>query len=530
MAEKTAGIPQSSNTGKSVGRTVTGPLKRIIDNTIYSASRHASSTKRLLTNIENSTTAPNTGQLKKLDETLTETRKQITNLRALPDQVNSSKVHPLVLESVNKDKYLEEMDNYLAKTQYLTAISICTELIKQIEAELSTHGQPASPFDESIHDANTAVEQLGLLVIDPQTGDLIEEEGDPIEDIIDQLNEELEETNLLAESLKDASENNDGDAKDPTPLAKTEIEQQHLSVEEAASHSADSNMNDRLEDLETEMDNAMLERQGKIAEGKRLRDELATKKATIANRGVATPSPTISIEENKSTGQTLPKNDHQHPTMHETQHSSEQSQVNNMRVIATPSQESFLSEPIQSQLLQHISRLEQHVEKEKSNQSKFMNSVSANFEKIFNTLKKDNNRAKNTRLHSDDDITSSEDEDDYARKYMEGCNPRDDKSRDKNHRIPHSTPKKALAHLKNVTFDSVKSNLVTFDGSDDFQIFRNTFNDYVTQNPNISKDHKWVLLKGQLKGEAAKFLYSLDNPGRSSPPHIQRTRNQIWEE
>ncbi|EFO95523.1 hypothetical protein CRE_08970 [Caenorhabditis remanei] len=512
MAEKTAGIPQSSNTGESVGRTVTGPLKRIIDNTVYAASRHASSTKRFLTNIKNSTTTPNMGQLKRLDETLTETRKQITNLRALPDHVNAKKAHPLVLASVNKDKYLEEMDNYLAKTKYLTAISICTELIQQIEAELSEHGQPASPFDESIHDANAAVEQLGLLVIDPQTGDLIEEEGQPIEDIIVQLTNELEETKLLSQSLEEASENKKGDAEEPTPLADTEIEQQQPPKEGTAAHSADSNMNDRLEDLETDMEKAMLERQEKVAEGKRLRDEIATEKATIANKGVATPSPTISIEENKSTGQTLPKNDHQHPTMHETQHSSEQSQINNMRVIATHSQESLLSESIQSQLLQHISRLEQHVEKEKSNQNKFMNSVSANFEKIFNTLKKDNNRAKNTRLDSDDDITSSEDEDDYARRYMEGCNPRDDKSRDKSHRIPHSTPKKAPAHLKNVTFDSVKSNLVTFDGSDDFQIFRNTFNDYVIQNPNISKDHKWVLLKGQLKGKAAKFLYRLDEP------------------
>ncbi|EFP01323.1 hypothetical protein CRE_21002 [Caenorhabditis remanei] len=473
MAEKTAGIPQSSNTGESVGRTVTGPLKRIIDNTVYSASRHASSTKRFLTNIKHSTTTPSTGELNKLDETLTEICKQIANLRALPDYVNSKKVHPLVIESINKDKHREEMDKYLAKSHYLTAISVSTKLIELIETELTQHGQPASPFDESVHDANSAVEQLGLLEIDPETGDLIKVEGPFIDDVIQQLINELEGTSLLAKSLEDAGENKDGDAKDLTPLARTENEQRHLPEEEAATHLEDSNLEDKLKDLKTEMEKVKLEIQEKAAEEKRLRDEILRVEAKIANRGVAIPTLIISIDEKKPTDPPLRNDDHSHPTILEKQNSSEHPHVSNDRAQTSQSDEKGSSRTTElvhqhtekSEISERKKELEQEQERKQAQQT------GSELDKIYKTLNNDEQISQGIRQY-DDDIMPSEDDDDYAMRSPELDNRYSEYDKNGN---PHLTPpsKTTPNHLKNVSFHNVHGYLVTFDGSSDFDIFRN---------------------------------------------------------
>ncbi|EFO89560.1 hypothetical protein CRE_22615 [Caenorhabditis remanei] len=53
--------------------------------------------------------------------------------------------------------------------------------------------------------------------------------------------------------------------------------------------------------------------------------------------------------------------------------------------------------------------------------------------------------------------------------------------------------------------------LVTFDGSSDFDIFRNIFRDHVIQNPNITSSYKLLLLKQHLTGRASKCLYRLED-------------------
>ncbi|EFO93258.1 hypothetical protein CRE_21528 [Caenorhabditis remanei] len=520
MTEKSTGIPQNTaTTGTSLGRTVTGPAKRNIDNTVYAANKHATTCKRFLTNLNSSNITPSTDQLKKLDSMLMETHKQVANLKALPTYVAGKKAHQLVSESANKDKFHKELDDYLNISQYLTSIATGEELIKQLENVLSEHGQTCSQFDESIHDANSAVECMEQLIIDPTTGELVEfdpEQPTDGEGVIEQLTRELEmKEKLLEKQMEEARENETDYVEHPTPLARTEIEQQHKPNEETVDLLADSNSEGKLLDSETDTEKVELERQTKAAEEQRLRDKIAAVDGQLANRGVAAPTPNVSINENKSTETTPHNTTHTHPTIPETNISSQPSQNNNNREKSTHPDVSLASDQTQLLILQHIERLERQRERDQKYHNDQVASLASSVERMFTVMHNANQRAKDTRQH-DGEIMPSEDEDEYARRYMEMGDSQNDDSHT-NHRIPHSTPrpKTVPAHLKNVTFDNIKSNLITFNGTASFYLFRTTFYDYVINNPHFSKEHKLVLLESQLKGPALQCLYHLEDPEES---------------